>query len=181
MRGGHWRRLAEAPWRHLSLIFVAFAIQAALAQAGNRGLTVIAPLAPWVHLSSYGLLLAAIWANRQLPGMAWIGLGTLANFAVIATNGGRMPVSASALVAVGGEKTAPFLAGHGDFIHRLQTADTRLPFLGDVFYIPPPLSVPVLFSFGDTLIAIGLFLLVQRVMLSPGSHEGKRGQEKERQ
>lgn len=173
LRGGHWRRLAETPWRRLGLIILAQAIQAVLAQAGRRDWTAVAPLALWMHLFSYLLLFAAIWANRRLPGMPWIGLGTMANFAVIAANGWRMPVSAEGLAVFGGGESAAFLAGHGDFLHSLQTEDTRLAFLGDVLHLPPSLHIRQLFSIGDVLIGIGIFLLIQTLMLAPGGGTGQ--------
>lgn len=171
LRGGRVQRLAEVPWRHLELILAAFAIQLGLAGASHGGWIALAPLAPWLHLGSYGLLFAGIWANRWLRGMGLVGLGALANFIVIAANGGRMPVSAEGLAALGGTRTAAFLAGTGDHIHGLQTAATRLAFLGDVIHFPPQIPLPVLFSPGDVAIAAGLFAVVQGVMLSPYYHD----------
>src|SRR4051794_35521744 len=53
-------------------------------------------LAPPLHLASYGLAVAFLWANRRLPGLWLIGAGGFANLIAISANGGVMPASASA-------------------------------------------------------------------------------------
>ena len=121
-----------------------------------------------VLVGSYLLLLVPVWANRGLPGVKIVGVGLLMNLAVIAANGGYMPVAPEALVQAGLENLAPGLepgarvANTKDIV--LVAAETRLWFLADVFVVPRPWPIRMVFSAGDVLIALGAFVLVQAGM-----------------
>jgi hypothetical protein len=100
-----------------------------------------------------------------------IGAGVAANWLVMAVNGGYMPVTYEALVAAGkghliaNATPGTLVFGSKDIL--LPTAETRLPFLSDIFVIPPPFPVPSVFSLGDALIAVGMFRLLSRALGSP--------------
>lgn len=119
-------------------------------------------------VGSYALLLVAVWGNHRLPGVKIVGLGLLMNLAVIAANGGYMPVAPEALVQAGLENLAPGLepgarvANSKDIV--LAASETRLWFLADVFVVPRPWPIRLVFSAGDVLIALGAFVLVQAGM-----------------
>jgi len=121
--------------------------------------------APLLFLGSMGMLLAAIWANRGLGGVRLCGLGVVLNLVVIFANGGKMPVSLNALYATGiPSSRIAFLAAGRSLTHRLMRPGTVLPFLGDVLYLPQPFQRSPVFSAGDVVLAIGLFVLVQSAM-----------------
>jgi hypothetical protein len=44
----------------------------------------------WVHVASYGLIVAFLWANRRIAGTRVIAVGTISNMLVIVLNGGVM-------------------------------------------------------------------------------------------
>jgi hypothetical protein len=114
------------------------------------------------------LLAIFVWQNRRLPGMWLVGLGLLANWAVILANGGHMPITFEALVAAGkGNLVSTPTAGTLVFGSKdvlLPGIETRLGFLSDIFVIPPPFPIPTVFSVGDALIALGMFGLVQHAL-----------------
>ncbi|MBX6377744.1 MAG: DUF5317 domain-containing protein, partial [Clostridia bacterium] len=120
--------------------------------------------APYLHAASYVCLFAALAANRHLPGIAWIGAGTLANFLAIVLNGGRMPVSARAMELTGQAHLVSYLRDRGDLVHSLLHDGTVLPILADVLVLPHPFPRPTVFSLGDLLILVGVFVLVLGVM-----------------
>lgn len=114
------------------------------------------------------LLLAAIIVNIHIREMWLMGIGTLFNAIVIAANGGVMPVNVSALKLAG----MGYLLKPGEFDwgirHAIMTTSTKLNFLGDI--IPRPgigKVMPEVASIGDLLLAIGIFLLIQRYMCKP--------------
>ncbi|MBE3589551.1 MAG: DUF5317 domain-containing protein [Firmicutes bacterium] len=164
LRGGRVGRFADLDVRHWGLILLGFAGRFFLHWAGYAGWGWVAPWAAWIHAASYLCLLYALGANLRLPYFSLVWLGTLANFAVIALNGARMPVARQALEATGQGAQAAFLQGAGDYMHTLMAPATRLWWLGDWLYLPPPFPRPTAFSPGDALVALGLFLFVQRVM-----------------
>lgn len=108
--------------------------------------------------TGYLCILAFLFLNRKrkVPA-ALMAAGTLSNFAVIASNGFRMPVSPAALAMYPGmtpeavylQKVNYFIAQNG----------ANLYLLGDV--IPVPLrSLGGMISVGDLLIGFGLLLFI---------------------
>lgn len=161
--GGRLSRLAGLPLRAAGLVLAAFGIQVAIVY-----LTPIVELPTVLRVGLYTisyLLLAVfvVW-NRHMPGIWIMGIGLLANAAVILVNGGHMPMTYEALVATGkshlvvGPEPGTYLAGSKDIL--LPLADTRLWFLSDIFVIPPPFPIPSVFSIGDAIIALGLLRFV---------------------
>ncbi|MCL4396531.1 MAG: DUF5317 domain-containing protein [Chloroflexi bacterium] len=172
LRGGKLGQLANLPLRLGLVALVAFLLQVYLIyfpEPVGQGLLSFRVI---VLLFSYGLLGVVIWHNRALPGLWVIGIGLLANFAVMTLNGGYMPITPEALAAVGrsGNIISPqsgsrVLATKDVLLARDATV---LWWLSDIFIIPPPFPIPSVFSAGDLLIALGVFWLVQS-----GMHAGR--------
>lgn len=119
---------------------------------------------PFILIGSQLFLFVFVWVNRKVEGFWLLGLGLLCNFAVIALNGGFMPLpleNARKLLAPGSDivLTIGERAGLGKDIVLLRE-DTRLWFLGDIFMLPAWLNYPLAFSFGDILIGTGAFWLL---------------------
>ena len=108
-----------------------------------------------IHLVSYGLLGAFVWANRHVHGLLMVGLGGALNFAAIATNGGVMPADPDAIAATG-------LVEEAGFSNSAPTHDAPLGFLGDAFAVPAWFPIHNVFSVGDVLIVLGAFLVLHR-------------------
>jgi len=106
----------------------------------------------WV---SFGLLLAFVVANIRVAGFAFILIGILLNFTVIALNHG-MPVTRHALVASGQQETLTLLVEEGGAKHHL-AADDRLLFLGDVIPIAP---IHQAVSVGDVFTYLGVMWVI---------------------
>ena len=158
-----WRGYSyQAPnLKHLWLVFAAFLPQYIVFYVSGDRQNVSALLLPL----SQALLLIFAWLNRQLPGMMILLLGTALNFTVIAANRGFMPISpqtASHLVphAVLENIQPGERFGTKDIL--LPTEDTRFEWLADRFLPPAWSAYQVAFSFGDVLIAFGVFLLLAR-------------------
>ncbi|MBC7238062.1 MAG: DUF5317 domain-containing protein [Chloroflexi bacterium] len=173
VRGGKLLNLANISLRLGWLALLAFAAQALVIYAPlPRGQGLLAPRSLFL-LTSYGVLIVVILANRRLPGMCLIGLGLLLNLTVMVANGGFMPVAPEALAKAGlsglalGQEAGARLRATKDIL--LPREMTRLWPLSDVFAIPPPLGS--VFSLGDLVLAIGLFVLLQRVMVQSSSKE----------
>ncbi|HYM57335.1 MAG TPA: DUF5317 family protein [Solirubrobacteraceae bacterium] len=112
-----------------------------------------------IHLASYALLGAFVWANRHVHGLLMVGLGGALNFAAIATNGGVMPADPDAIAAAG-------LAEEAGFSNSAPTHDAPLGFLGDAFAVPGWFPIHNVFSVGDVLIVLGAFLVLHRATRS---------------
>jgi len=161
-RGGRFTHLGDIELKAWWLLVVSFGLQAGArwapaAQAWeSAGLTMI--------LTSFALLMAMALVNRSKPGMRLAGLGVLANFAVIAANGG-MPVLAGAAEVASG-----FAVNDLDlsvsFTHVLLDETSRLTFFADVI----PLRIAgfgEVISFGDVFLAIGLGVFLEHELRRP--------------
>jgi hypothetical protein len=156
LRGGRLRRIADArlhvPW----LLFAGLALQLGVDIAAGRELLGDASAAGLALLiASQGLVVAWLFLNRQLPGVGLVAVGLAMNAVVIAANG-AMPVDPAAMRALGlGELQVP--PGK----HTLLTDATRLPWLADVYALPPLRSI---ISLGDVVLAAGLLPLTHALM-----------------
>jgi hypothetical protein len=187
LRGGRFTELLRMPLRWGGLAVVVFAVQALfLYQTPSRKVVGEWGWQELLFTGSHVLLLLTVWANRHLVGVPWIGLGLLLNLVVMVANGGWMPITPNALVGVGLTNLVPSLAS-GTRVYSskniiLSREATKLWFLSDVFALPRPFPVPSVFSIGDVLVAVGVFLLIQKAMVrqeawarSPSLSERSRG------
>lgn len=154
LAGGRLSRLAELRVRGGALVAAALVVQVLV-------ISVVPGVPGWAaraaHLGSYALAVGFLVANRRVPGLWVVGVGTAANAVAIAANGGVMPASASALRAAGsvpvGER----------FANSTPVAGARLAWLGDVFATPTWFPLHNVFSVGDVLIVAGVLVTVHRV------------------
>ncbi len=157
--GGRASRLGQVRIRWFPAIAAAMAVQlllfgplAALIEPGH-------PLGVVAFLASSGIGLLAALANIRQPGLVLLFGGALLNLAVIFANGGVMPASAEALAVLG------WSGEQGGFSNSAHLAAPALPWLTDIFALPPWLPFANVFSLGDILIAMGCGLFVAASML----------------
>jgi hypothetical protein len=148
---GRLGALAELPLRKPGLAFAAIGIQVVVISLLPGGVH-------WIHTSlhvfSYLLLGAFAWVNRRLAGVPIIAVGGLSNFLAIVANGGVMPADRAAIASLA-HKTAS-----GDFANSQILAHPKLLFLGDVFATPASWPLHNVFSIGDMILVLGVFVLV---------------------
>ena len=107
-----------------------------------------------VHMLSYLLLGAFAWSNRRIPGVPIVMVGGLLNFICIVANGGVMPAD---------PELARHVAGADGFVNSGAMEDPRLLFLGDVFATPSWFPLYNVYSVGDAVIVLGVFVLLHTV------------------
>jgi hypothetical protein len=101
------------------------------------------------------LVLGTTVVNFSVPGMLLVTAGLILNLAVILPNGG-MPVSMAAIPSGLSDAENALLASP---LHVASTADTFLPLLGDVVYVPGPSWHRAMVSIGDIAMALGAGLV----------------------
>lgn len=121
----------------------------------------LGPLAPPVYVVSQVVVLVAVWRNRAIPGLPIVLLGGAANLVAIVANGGYMPVSPEALVALGRSPT------DGYSNSRLIEGAVLAP-LTDIFAMPAWLPLANIFSIGDVLIGVGVAIAIVAAMHGRG-------------
>jgi hypothetical protein len=127
----------------------------------------VGPEGPAIYVGSTLLVLVALLRNIALSGLAIIAVGAVLNLIPVVANGGAMPSSPEAWLALNGVAAVP--AGH--FSNSVLIGpETLFPLLGDIFVWPRPLPLANVFSIGDAVIAIGaVVFLVTAMRSSPAS------------
>ena len=152
--GGRLGRYAEVRIRSGWLVFAALAAQVLVIEVVPDGDRVVLSA---VHLATYAVAGLFVWRNRDVPGLWILALGAASNGVTIALNGGTLPASADAV------RHAGLALESEEFLNSGVLANPRLPWLGDVFWIPDGWPMANVFSIGDVLIVLGIAWGAHRV------------------
>jgi hypothetical protein len=158
---GRLARLSSLRFRRIYLVWLALVDQVLVISIlpGHQHLVLdIANLLSYVAAGMF------LWSNRRIPGLLLVGTGGALNIVAIASNGGTMPASASALAA-SGWRVQP-----GHFANSAVVAHAKLAALGDIFATPRWFPAHDVFSIGDVLIVVAVGVLVYRTCsTAPGT------------
>lgn len=130
----------------------------------------IGDLGPVLYVASTAAVLVALLANLRLPGLWVLAVGAGMNLVAIVANGGYMPSSPEAWMALNGLAEVPTEAYTNS---ALITDATAFPALGDIFVFPRPLPFANVFSMGDVLIAAGAIVFLVRQMRTAAPSRGR--------
>ncbi|HYE83858.1 MAG TPA: DUF5317 domain-containing protein, partial [Clostridia bacterium] len=86
------------------------------------------------------------------------------NFLVIMLNGGQMPVSGEAMQGIGLMDNMLAVRDGKIITHTLIDSQTVFKYLGDIFVLGKPYPRPKVFSIGDVIMALGIFIYIQDIM-----------------
>lgn len=117
-----------------------------------------------VHIGTYVAILAFIVANRRIPWIWVLAIGTASNFLVISANSGVMPASRHALLAAG-------LGNEAGFHNSSFNAHPHLGVLGDIFATPRSLPLANVYSVGDVILLVGLAMVIVAISRVPTTTE----------
>jgi len=151
LSGGRLTRLAELRLRWLWTAPTALALQVVIVTIAPGGDTTLHDV---VHIATYVLAGAFLWANRGIAGVPLVALGAAANALAILLNGGVMPASSTA------QRLAGLVEGAG-FHNSAAVPHPHLLWLGDIIPVPGPL--PNVLSIGDCIIFAGMLVLLHRI------------------
>lgn len=163
LTGGRWANLLAFRPRAVWLLWVALAVQLVQFTFLDLG-----PASDAVHVGTYGLAALFLVANWRVPGAWLVALGGACNGVTIALNGGTLPARLGALRAAG------LPVDRDRFVNSGVMAHARLPWLGDVFYVPKGIPLANVFSVGDVLLVAGAFVVVhslarRRPLIAPAT------------
>lgn len=159
LTGGRFSAVAELPLRRSWVLAAALLLQiltiSVLTNPPHQ-------LAAGLHLLSYALAGAFLWANRRLTGLPLAAAGGALNALAIAANSGTMPATATALRAAG-------ITQDGDhFANSTTVAHPHLALLGDIFAVPAAAGpLANVFSIGDLILTAGVLWLIHAAAHCP--------------
>jgi hypothetical protein len=151
LSGGKLSAITRVRLRGLWIPVLALAVQVVITTIAPSGSE---PLHEAIHISTYAMLGLFLLANRRLPGVWVMTLGTLSNGLAIVLNGGIMPAARTA------ERIAGLRLGAG-FHNSAPVAHPVALWLGDIIPWPGPLANVL--SVGDCLVFAGTVYLLHRV------------------
>ncbi len=153
---GKISNISRLHFKGVGLVPLSLAMQGLVYWAAVQGISLGRPwVGPFLDTASYIILLGFALVNRSVAGMGFVVLGILGNGLVAGLNQGLMPVDPVQLPEV---TRQTLLAGQGT--HGLLTPSTKLAFLADRFYVAIPKWGKQLFSVGDLLLDLGVFILI---------------------
>ena len=153
--GGRPSGLASLEFRWAPLAILGLAIQIALfsGPVSDR----VGDLGPWIYVASTSLVLIVVLRNLRITGLPIVALGAFSNLLAIVANGGYMPASPGAAAAAGrGTATT--------YSNSAITDGAVLAPLTDIFAMPQWMPFHNVFSIGDVLIGIGVFVAIVAAM-----------------
>ena len=165
LRGGELEKLFSISIEGVLLFAIALLLRLGVWVFDLIGFSGILSYSPYIIIISYFLLIYVSFRNTKLPGFKYIILGLLFNGFVILLNGGSMPVLVKQGAITSINNTGLLESGNR-VVHSLMNDNTLFAFLGDVIAIPKPFPDSSIISVGDIMILIGLFILIQRTMMS---------------
>ncbi|NLY19998.1 MAG: DUF5317 domain-containing protein [Tissierellia bacterium] len=118
----------------------------------------------YIHIVFYIIVIAILTANDKLKYMKIIQGGYILNLLPMMFNGGKMPISESALIRVGQSDMISFLKEGLIPTHQLIDSSTRFWQLSD--FIPMKYPIAKVISPGDIVLSLGLILFIYHNMKS---------------
>ena len=147
-------RIAWAPLIALGLVVQLLLFSSPIGDA-------LGPAAPAVYVVSNAVVLIAVARNLAIPGFVLVLVGGISNLVAIVANGGYMPVSHDALVAIG-------RGAREGYSNNAQSDSVVLAPLTDLFAMPAWVPMANIFSVGDVLIGVGAAIAVVAAMHGRG-------------
>jgi hypothetical protein len=154
-------RLARTPLRGVPLMLLALGAQLTSIMTHQHRLALL--LVTVVSLTWF------CWLNRRLVGVKLTFIGIALNMAVMAVNGGGMPVSPTTLNAMGYDHT--LTEGTEPRFSKSVVLDegrAALPWLSDRLLLPGPFAAVAAWSIGDVFLILGVSQLLWHAMCVPG-------------
>ncbi len=174
-RGGSLKSLKTAQIRMPALLVLAFLIQVLVSFMLLAGSRFFINQRLVFYALSYGLLFVALFTNLSNKAVWLVVMGSLLNFAVIFLNGGTLPIAVEALEKAGFNNRLELIqAGRLVQYQLTEGSGSWLAFLGK--RLTPPAMYPLrqVFSIGDVLISLGVFIWIQELLLGAGQYQKAR-------
>lgn len=168
VRGGKFSNISSGKIRGWYFIVSSFLVEFSAVYFASKGAELIIDGILFIHLLSYILLFIGLLMNCDKYPFWIITAGVFLNFVVIMANGGQMPISIEDLKYLGLLDNAAAIVNGQIITHTPLVESTKLKFLADVLIMPKFYPRPKVYSIGDVLMAVGVFIYIQHLMLGKG-------------
>lgn len=164
MKGGKFIRLKNLEFKMLSPIIIALIFQYLLLIFSDNDLKIVGNYVEEIYLGSFILLFIGILLNIKTPSLWLVLIGAISNFVVFFMNGMKIPVAADALNLAGMNSTINLIENGQYKLYEIIASGTDYSLLGKVIAIDQVLPISGVFSIGDVLMTLGLFVFIESHM-----------------
>ncbi|MBS4538127.1 DUF5317 domain-containing protein [Clostridium sp. D2Q-11] len=168
LKGGKLRRLGNLDFRYLWMFIVALLLQYLIILFGGQDIKFISDYFTEIYIASYILLFIGIIINIKNRPLLIILVGSVLNFFVFIMNDGNIPVSLEGLKLAGMNEVVEIIQSGQLKLYTSLTETTKYGHLGQVISIHESFPFPQVFSIGDFIIGLGLFIFIESAMTSKG-------------
>ncbi|EOC99991.1 DUF5317 domain-containing protein [Caldisalinibacter kiritimatiensis] len=172
IRGGKLRRLTNIRFKRIWIFLLAIAVQLGIVFLTINEVEFVLKYTKELYIISYALLFIGIISNFKYKSLWVIAIGGALNLFSFIANKGKIPVSVEGLELAGLKEMAELVKQGKMTLYEPITEATKYSFLGDIITVPEPYPFPHILSIGDMVIALGLFIFIQSIMLNEGLDRG---------
>jgi len=173
IRGGRLSRFSFVDFKRVWIFILALAVQTIIIVLGVGNNQFVLKYTKELYILSYSLLFVGIIVNIRFRALWIIMIGSLMNFSAFLANGYKIPVSMDGLKLAGFTELYTFMEEGKLILYTPITEATKYSVLGEIITIPAPYPYPQILSVGDLVIALGLFVFIQSIMLDEGLDRSK--------
>lgn len=165
LRGGTLGNIGTMRLKNTVFILLGLGLNILITFVGATGNDLILQYINELYILSYVFLIIGIAFNIKYKAMIIIGLGTLANAIVFVVNRG-VPISLEGLTMSGQESLANLISSGEKLLYVPLNEVTKFPIFSKMITVQVEIPFENIYSFGDIAIMIGLFALIQFIMLN---------------
>ncbi|MCT4663295.1 MAG: DUF5317 domain-containing protein [Tissierellales bacterium] len=165
LRGGTLGNIGTMRLKNSVFILLGLGLNIGITFIGATGNDLVLQYINELYILSYVFLLIGIAFNVKYRAMIVIGLGTLANAVVFLVNRG-VPISIEGLRMSGQGVLADLVSSGEKLLYVPLSEATKIPIFSKMITVQIEIPFENIYSFGDIAIMVGLFALVQFIMLN---------------
>ncbi|WP_425446286.1 DUF5317 domain-containing protein [Dethiothermospora halolimnae] len=173
IRGGKISRFSYLSFKKASPFILALVVQVAIVLFGLNGSGFILDYIKELYIGSYILFLIGFIININFRELWIVMIGVIMNFIPFVANGFKMPISTEGMNLAGFTETANLVNEGKVALYKPLTDATKYNLLSKTIVVPEMYINPQVLTVGDLIIALGLFAMIQSIMLGSSGKKGK--------
>lgn len=165
IRGGELSRFQNINLKRLWILIISLGLQLFIILFGMNNVTFALDYIKELYILSYVFLVIYLLLNITNRQLVIVFVGVILNGLAFIFNNGKMPVSVEGLKLAGLNNVVDLVAANKLALYAPLTDGTKYGFLSKLIIIQKPFPYNAVLSIGDVVIALGLFIFIQSVML----------------
>lgn len=166
IRGGNVVELVSTTFNKIIVLILSLLIYMSFFHFLLRGYEIVLNNIQMLHTAIYIILLIALVLNYKFREVWVIFIGASLNLLSFLANNQSIVFSEKGLDYINLKDAVNIFVGEGINLITPLTETTKATLLSRFIAIPHPYPYPQIFSIGDLLMSLGIFLIIQNIMFS---------------